>query len=552
MKKKGYSSVLLIILLLGMIAATAGPALALPSTDTTITDPYKDGRNVTLNQLSNKTVTNSPQEPTREHDPNKTQVQQEAYLAADSALGYLTGGPHGRYTDNTGACGRCHQLHQAKSQRLIRFEIMPAGSTANNIIYGTCTYCHTFNGQSTYDVKDGMIWDTNDGKRYATSGGGFERMLVVEGEPAMATVVKASASHRVNYSTGTKFRAPGGYNGSNTDAHIELTCSSCHNPHGSRNSRQLRENVWVGDTSGTKVSQATSDPNTKVIVKVQNPFGDETVNYNAQINNFCRSCHWDYMSGNAKNKTGVFDLKFRHKIGMAPDEGLNDGSRGFGYNPLKFQLPVANLYDNGTAMDPWLTGTVVCVTCHYAHGTFAVVKGIATGDSIVVSSGTDPVVDLQNLDGTRTEPPKNLRLDNRGVCQNCHDWPDVAKNPPALVDVLNPSQSGTLRYGETGTLLSNTKVTSPTADTVIIRFNQYVLKGQSYVGSAEITGNYTLKKPDMSNVAIATATVQPDGRTVVLRLGENLINGTTYTLTVQSVKDTNFNLMNTITESFTK
>ncbi|MHB8170387.1 MAG: hypothetical protein ACYDG6_02455 [Thermincolia bacterium] len=38
----------------------AGSAMPLPSTAATITDPYKDGRNLTLSQLSDKTVTNSP------------------------------------------------------------------------------------------------------------------------------------------------------------------------------------------------------------------------------------------------------------------------------------------------------------------------------------------------------------------------------------------------------------------------------------------------------------------------------------------------------------
>ncbi|MDA8210905.1 MAG: Ig-like domain-containing protein [Clostridia bacterium] len=551
MKRNGYSPALVILALLWLLAATAGPALALPSTDATIVDPYKDGRNVTLGQLSNKTATNSPQEPSREHDPSKTQAQLETTLTTDANLGFLTGGPHGRYADNTAACGRCHQLHQAQGQRLIRFNTMPVGSTANNVIFATCTFCHSFNGQSTYDVKDGMIWDTNDGKRYATSGGGFERMLVVEGEPAVATVAKASSSHRVNYATGTKFRPPGGYAGANTGGHIELTCASCHNPHGSRHGRQLRDKVLVGTPAGTTMLRDTSDLDIvyggtqQIKIQVQSPYGNEQVSYNDQITRFCATCHWDYKATTAVSKTGAYDLKYRHKMGMGPNEGLNDGSKGFGYTSAKFELPLATI-------DMGPPGVVACITCHYAHGTFAVVNGISATDSIIISSA-DNSLDLQNLDGTKTEPPKNLRMDNRGVCQNCHNWPDVNTTPLALQDVLDPNQSGTVLYGEPGTLLAGTKILSPTPDTVTIRFNQYVLKGTAAPNSAEYTGNYTLvRTSDSAPVAISSATVQPEGRTVVLRLGSNLVTGTTYTLTVQNVQDTNFVAMNLFSQNFTK
>lgn len=381
MKRNGYSPALVILALLWLLAVTAGPALALPSTDATIVDPYKDGRNVTLGQLSNKTATNSPQEPSREHDPSKTQAQLETTLTTDANLGFLTGGPHGRYADNTAACGRCHQLHQAQGQRL--------------------------------------------------------------------------------------------------------------------------------------------------------------------ITRFCATCHWDYKATTAVSKTGAYDLKYRHKMGMGPNEGLNDGSKGFGYTSAKFELPLATI-------DMGPPGVVACITCHYAHGTFAVVNGISATDSIIISSA-DNSLDLQNLDGTKTEPPKNLRMDNRGVCQNCHNWPDVNTTPLALQDVLDPNQSGTVLYGEPGTLLAGTKILSPTPDTVTIRFNQYVLKGTAAPNSAEYTGNYTLvRTSDSAPVAISSATVQPEGRTVVLRLGSNLVTGTTYTLTVQNVQDTNFVAMNLFSQNFTK
>lgn len=544
MRKLGYGFAVFSVclwLFLGQIS----DVYALPSGDVSVN--YTDYPKVegTLKGLTTVTTTNVYNGSGREHDNTRDAQTQ---LTNDTVFGQQmpqTSGPHGRFTDNTDACGRCHQLHQAQSARLIKFTTMPVGTTAKNPIYGTCTYCHNFNGQSTYDVKDGMIWDTFDGKRYATSGGGFERMLVVEGEPQVATVVRASSSHMVNLATGTRFKAPGGYAGTDTSLHIELTCSACHNPHGSKNNRLLREKIPVGTAFDTLDLRATSTA--PIYMKVINPFGDETIQYNAQISNFCATCHNDYKSGSAVAPSGDYDpTKYRHKIGMAPNEGLNNGaSVGFGYNPTKFALPTAT-FPTGT-----LPGTVECITCHYAHGTFARVKGIATADNIIVSS-LDNSIDLQNLPGNlKQEPPKNLRMDNRGVCQNCHNWSSVNQTPLALADVLDPAQNGTVLYGEAGTLLTNTKVISPTPDTIVIRFNQYTLK--TGANGAETIGNYGLQNiTDTVAVPLASAKVQPDGRTVVIRTASPLTASKTYQLTVQNIKDNNFISMNLTQVNFSK
>lgn len=547
MRKLGYGLVVLLTSIWYIVGASA--VMALPSSDVVVN--YTDYPQVsgTLKALDTVTANNTYNGSAREHDrtvSDQTQAgpsQLNSYVEGIVTY-YETSGPHGKFTDNTEACGRCHALHTAKSSRLIRFDTMPVGGTANNPIYGTCTYCHNFNGQSTYDVKDGMIWDRTDGKRYATSGGGFERMLVVEGEAQVATVVKASSSHMVNKNSGTKYRAPGGYMGGVTTNHIELTCSTCHNPHGSNNSRLLREKVVVPNVAGAASTRQTWQDDF-VRLKVNNPFGDERVQFSSEITYFCSRCHNDYKSSSATSTTGTYSSQYRHKIGMAPNEGINNGSgTGFGYNATKFNLPTADLSGGST---------IECLTCHYAHGTFIRVNNIKTYDNTYVSSGNNSI-DLQNLPGyTGKESPKNLRMDNRGVCQNCHNWSSVDTTSLSLADVLDPAQNGSVLYGDNGSVLNTTKVISPTLRTIVIRFAQYVLVNG--VNSAEAIGNYSLDNTtDTLPVSLvgAIAKVQPDGRSVVIRLPNDLTTGKNYRLTIQNIKDTNFTSMNITTADFSK
>lgn len=493
-------------------------------------------------------ATNTPGS-TYEHDAadsDNFQGGTETATTGGGAALPITSGPHGRFTTNTNGCGRCHQLHRAPTQRLIRFNV----TISNNPIYDVCTYCHSFNGQSTYDVKDGMIWDTNDGKRYATNGGGFERMLVVEGKAPVATLTKASSSHRVAASgtlngdgtyTYIRYNAPGGYVETlpSNDGHVELKCSSCHQPHGTANSRLLLTQVLSKDSSGNNLWRPTSSGGTKVIVKVTNPFADETTQYNEEIATFCGACHYDYVSSNASSKSGYYDAtKYRHKMKMGPDSGLNniasnDGT--FGYNSGKMILPLASIGNDGNSGTA--ANTVICLTCHYAHGTFARVDGIKTYDDLSLNSTTK-----LNTTGS-FETPKNLRLDNRGVCQNCHNR-TASTVKPVLTNVLDSAQAGTAVYGDSGTLLTNTKAVSPDATTIVLRFDQYMWKkGQTTGTGIENPANYSLAGP-VGAPTISSAVLSPDGRTVVLTTSGSMPAGA-YTLTVSNVTDLNYNTIDT-------
>lgn len=478
---------------------------------------------------------------------------EHAYSDRPADLSY---GPHGKFTTDTNACGRCHQLHQAKSARLFRFDIS-LNPNSNNAIYGICTYCHNFNGQSTYDVKDGMIWDAANQVRYATNGGGFERQLVVEGPAALATLVKANSSHQVNRALNgseyIRFNAPGGA----ANEHIALKCSSCHNPHGSNNARILVQSIQYY-TASTGAASATRTAITNLPQFVLNRFANEQSVYPTQISTFCAACHTDYLNDNAANAgnagsvlTGTNSSSYRHMINMTVDNTLNNKTGGnarndgtFGYDANTLQLPLGTADANPLSAPAGNINKVVCTSCHFAHGTGAeMTKDVINGASTIVSTNSAAGQEYNlttQVGGQWVETIKNLRMDNRAVCQNCHNRDSVDATAPALADVLDPAQLNTANAYSAAPKLAGVKAKTATAGSTyyaIIRFDQYMAKGP-----AETAANYQYDADGPgagAAVAVSGATLMPDGRTVQLTVPSAPTAGTSTIATTTALKNIN-------------
>lgn len=487
----------------------------------------------------------------------------------------LSYGPHGKFTTDTNACGRCHQLHQAEGERLFRFNIANNVS-GNNSIYKICTFCHNFNGQSTYDVKDGMIWDTSDGYRYATNGGGFERMLVVEGPPNAATLVKANSSHQVNLANTAggayiRLSAPGTETTTdtpNTGKHIQLKCSSCHNPHGSSNARILAETVTYTNSAGGGV--ATTASLTGIPEFVQNRFANEKAIYPTTISDFCGRCHQDYINtiktGSETSGTNISTL-YRHKINMSADSGFNklsteaasgadaeigaamsDGSGrtndgSFGYIANRIQLPLGTANATPITAPVGEINKVVCTSCHFAHGTSAemtkAVMNNSAGSNPRIDSNGDVAGNQYSLltvsGGIAYETIKNLRMDNRAVCQNCHNRNSTDITAPDLIEPLDPTQLNTSTVYSAATKITAGQMvkryTVGTVTVTVLRFNQYMAKA-----AVETVTNYTFSG-GTGGANPTTATLQPDGKTVILQGGST--DATTLTLTAGNLMNVN-------------
>ncbi len=297
-----------------------------------------------------------------------------ALITAPMAL--ANGGPHGGYTATTDACAGCHRAHTATGPKLL-----VAAST-----YDLCMTCHGSAGTGAdTNVADGYFLSTRsastEGEANTTDnapllGGGF---INYKG-------VAVTSTHDVS---GTATAAWGnGVDRGTTAALAEaLDCASCHDPHGSNNYRIINETI-----NGVAVAVAQVDEGAKDY---------DTEQWGTGQSNVCAACHQSYHETNANvgsdNTAWTYNYgsgTYTHRIDMPYTYGsnVNPETVGITEGGTTYTLPLA---ESGT------NNTVVCQTCHLPHGTSASMTGYA--------SGAGPAGDSALL-----------RLDNRGVCEVCH------------------------------------------------------------------------------------------------------------------------------------
>lgn len=314
---------------------------------------------------------------------------------------FADNGPHGGYTPTTDACAGCHRAHTGVGPSLL------VASTA----YGLCMTCHgvTTGGAGT-DVLDGM-WVTGAANT-PLKGGGFAFAKMDSGLTGAvpATGVATTSQHKVNGMTGYTGDTIWGI-GTNTNGAgytpFTLECYSCHNPHGQSSStntatyRILRSTPKMGAgyagpaLGGAAVDVADVTTKNYVISSLTgNYYGQRysSVADNdggngdiAAISNWCARCHTRIHAtgaGVGSTNSGDSIYAYRHRT---------DGT-----NVATYTVPTS-------------TGdsTPACLTCHVAHGSPA---AMGTYSGAVKEPGSTTV----NMGSAL------LRIDNRGVCEACH------------------------------------------------------------------------------------------------------------------------------------
>jgi predicted CXXCH cytochrome family protein len=318
--------------------------------------------------------------------PNYTDITYKVTVQETDALNNVVGtedkltnvyppdtNAHANFSTNTNVCQQCHQTHTAQGAKLLK-----AATTL-----AMCQTCHWGTGNSSkYNVKDGET-STLTGKS-PSLGGPMEHTAITGDQWGNKNT---SSAHNFDPSVATT--APGGYNASQN-----LTCTSCHGAHETGNYRQIK-NVITYPT-GPTTTGTTSVTFTAAAATLSGSTAGETATYISGSVSLCGSCHNDYdTSGvvqSGQTLSGTYQQMYRHAVGVTPASYMDASGSSL---PLTTTLPLegTNVAAN--------QNTIVCLTCHYAHGTVA----DGTENSSVVGN-----------------PPSTMlkRQDFMGVCEDCH------------------------------------------------------------------------------------------------------------------------------------
>ncbi len=269
-------------------------------------------------------------------------------------------------------CSDCHTMHYSQGGAA------PAGAEAGGPFKGLlrastasrlCLLCHDGTDTTAPDVLApvGMYAGTGDESSAAgffqNSGGAADTRshdLGVSTVPPLSAAVPA----------------------------LTLTCTSCHNPHGSSNYRNLiSAPVGGGGTTvvlGTDLFQSVAPAIPPTSLGSKAAYKRSNVGYKSNYSNWCTECHNSLRT----NTTGTSPAHFkRHPVnvalntagydtdttnwisatpaGVQPGEGAT-GDVTFGIPRLRFQVSTAINYATATTVAA--SNEVFCGTCHLAHG----------------------------------------------------------------------------------------------------------------------------------------------------------------------------------------
>lgn len=399
-------------------------------------------------------------------------------------------GPHGGYIEDTDSCAGCHRAHSSFSDVTFRPRVVPDGwDDADNpsaLLVGSaatmeefCNACHgdLAPGASTNVVAgkfdagpsapdDVAVPGLNGGvvTAYQTdsefgaplNGGGFSTAAsIVDWETSATAAYEGVTSTHSMEKTGVLWG-----DGVAATTNMDLTCTNCHDPHGSSNYRLLKDEVngnAVGgyNPDGTPAGMVFS-------VETNYPYADNgwlkhqagqdqmalyVPNYTsgssqiragvsgASMSAWCSACHeqYDEISGDYDYGTyeanGALDSQTRHRHPVditlvQGDDILQVAAQADGLLdkriPLEVNPGVADARQNQLG----------CITCHYAHGSNADMTGWSNahltqnsagiwGPSKDNTMGVEP--DKADVLGEPAGTSALLRADNRGVCERCHD-----------------------------------------------------------------------------------------------------------------------------------
>ena len=388
-------------------------------------------------------------------------------------------------TDECAGCHRAHTSVSTVTwqDRTLTTKSALLVSSARNL-YEFCYTCHDATSQGAVtNVEEGIYEDpssTNGTYGAILNGGGFKYF----GDYSLGEATKTTSTHIYTgapwgaYGGGYTGKGTVGADGLYTDptdpldaakgqsVQLQMDCATCHDPHGSANYRLLKslangnyvggyvpsgdpENpdpdpwVWSNEENYPAGGFELHSPATGYKPNYTTPLYVKGYNVNAStggenatkgMSGWCVGCHSTYMTpkatydkSNGTTYTAMawtYDaadgggLKLRHKhpinIPLSNYKGPDAASMIVTDQVLPLAHDFAGTGSNGTTTtSDW----VECLTCHRAHGTAVTMTGFASAEGARKVVGTDGLP--HNV--FPGDESALLRLDNRSVCQECHN-----------------------------------------------------------------------------------------------------------------------------------
>ena len=382
------------------------------------------------------------------------------FLAALPVL--ADGGPHvstinnGSLGINADSCAGCHRAHTAQGPMLLKAADEEA----------LCLTCHGSAGVgATTDVLTGVQYKvalppgsagqdpTNASVLLgALRNGGFDQARIDAGNAARLSYFRNAAfavSQRPKVGVGAPedvnsahlalpdngLTMPGiawgnGANGSGAGPAVDLSCASCHNPHGNGQYRILNAipnptatsgtftpaaaNAVVTDSPPDNPDPAESDTKNYTVIQTKGTQGDDST-YLLYADDVLDAAYGPTAGDYFHRYVPWSQTSAVNRTGDAP----NGAPSTFNTQITAWCTTCHTRYYSLSADDPRLDAiykfqheTVsnrACTTCHVSHGSNA-----ATATGAFSSTVAYP-------NGTASASSRLLKIDNRGTCQACHD-----------------------------------------------------------------------------------------------------------------------------------
>lgn len=268
------------------------------------------------------------------------------------------------------ACSDCHTMHNRKDNAPMRYDrsSAPAAKLLRHAT-GTslCLHCHDGTNVTAPDVLAPVTMYSGSGDEHS-GGGSFER----------GQGMASNKSHDLGVSSSVPLSTMG---------RVTLTCSSCHDPHGNGNYRNLlmKPNPFGAGTPvalGTDVFEEVSPANPPTQQGTINAYKRSNIGYKSNMGSWCGECH-DTLASNEAGSASAHFMNHPNNVafntyspsrtnpshwveGQGEGFGTATGDSSEGVPRVRFQVPTASNFAEAKTVSPG--NEVFCLSCHVAHG----------------------------------------------------------------------------------------------------------------------------------------------------------------------------------------